>query len=106
MIIRLLPSEPFEKLFKSLGLLGRDLVLPSIRPEAEGWSGASALVRDNLGTFANIRGGRMRSSSLVVKSRLMRRGSHDMHRPLKVYVHFLYHGTRLYTNCEAGTARH
>ena len=106
MIIRLLPSEPFEKLFKSLGLLGRDLVLPSIRPEAEGWSGASALVRDNLGTFANIRGGRMRSSSLVVKSRLMRRGSHDMHRPLKVYVHFLYHGTRLYTNCEDGTARH
>jgi Ca2+-transporting ATPase len=87
-LIRLMPSEPFEKGFKRLGLLGQDRVLPSIRPEAEAWSDASALVRDNLGTFANIRGGRMRSSSFVVKSRLMRRNSHDIHRPLKAYVHF------------------
>ena len=88
-LIRFMPSEPFEKVFQHLGLLGQDQVLPSIRPEAGAWSGASALVRDNLGTFANIRGGRMRSSSFVVKSRLMRRNSHDIHKPLKAYVHSL-----------------
>jgi P-type Ca2+ transporter type 2C len=85
-LIRLMPSEPFEKCFKRLGLLGQDRVLPSVRPEAEAWSGASALVRDNLGMFANIRGGRVRSSSFVVKSRLMRRNSQDIHKPLKAYV--------------------
>jgi len=82
-LIRLMPSEPFEKLFKRLGFLGRETILPSVRPEAESWSGASAFVRDNLGTFANIRGGRMRSSSFVVKSRLMRRNSQDVQKPLR-----------------------
>lgn len=82
-LIRLMPSEPFERFFKRVGLLGRDQVLPSVQPDAEAWSGASALVRDNLGMFANIRGGRMRSSSIVLKSRLMRRHSHDIPKPLK-----------------------
>lgn len=85
-LIRLMPSEPFERFFKRVGLLGRDQVLPSVQPDAEAWSGASALVRDNLGMFANIRGGRMRSSSIVLKSRLMRRHSHDIPKPLKAYV--------------------
>ncbi|KAJ7592992.1 Ca-transporting ATPase [Mycena floridula] len=72
-LIRLLPNEPFEWLFTRLGLLGRQQELPTTSAEAEeGWHGAISLVRDNLGTFANVRGGRVRSSSFVVKSRQAR----------------------------------
>jgi Ca2+-transporting ATPase len=72
-IVRLLPSEPFEKFFRALGLFGReDEVLPSTRPDKETWSGAITLVRDNLSYFANVRGGRMRASSFVGKSRSAR----------------------------------
>jgi Ca2+-transporting ATPase len=67
-----MPNGPFEKLFKAMRLLGREEVLPTSRPDAEGWSGAITLVRDNLSTFANIRGGRLRSSSFVIKSRSAR----------------------------------
>ncbi|GLB40161.1 putative this magnesium-dependent enzyme catalyzes the hydrolysis of ATP coupled with the transport of calcium [Lyophyllum shimeji] len=82
-LIRLLPNGPFEALFKKLGLLGKPEVLPTASPEAEAWSGAVALVRDNLGTFANVRGGRLRSSSFVIKSRLSRL-SHDNPAPLPI----------------------
>lgn len=76
-LIRLLPNEPFEKLFKKLGLLGsHQPVLPTTRPDAE-WNSAIQLVRDNLGTFANLRGGRVRSSSFVVKSRSARLSNDD-----------------------------
>lgn len=71
--VRLMPNEPFEKLFRALGLFGReDEVLPTIRPDKETWNGAISLVRDNLGYFANVRGGRMRASSFVGKSRSAR----------------------------------
>ncbi|KAF8071684.1 calcium-transporting ATPase [Lyophyllum atratum] len=82
-LIRLLPNGPFETLFTKLGLLGRPNVLPTASPEAEVWSGAVALVRDNLGTFANVRGGRLRSSSFVIKSRLSRT-SQERQAPLPV----------------------
>ncbi|KAJ7837021.1 Ca-transporting ATPase [Mycena olivaceomarginata] len=74
-LIRLLPSEPFERLFKKLGLLGRPDVLPttSPNPDAVGWN-AITRVRDNLGTFANVRGGRIRSSSFVTQNRTARPG--------------------------------
>ncbi|KAJ7650379.1 Ca-transporting ATPase [Roridomyces roridus] len=72
-LVRLLPSEPFEKLFTRFGLLGRPDVLPTTAPNPDnvGWQ-AITRVRDNLGTFANVRGGRVRSSSFVVKSRTAR----------------------------------
>lgn len=72
-LVRLMPNEPFEKFFGALGLFGRgDEVLPSTRPDKETWGAAISLVRDNLGYFANVRGGRMRASSFVGKSRSAR----------------------------------
>ncbi|KAH9025496.1 calcium-translocating P-type ATPase [Lactarius pseudohatsudake] len=69
-LIRLTPNEPFDRFFKMAGLLPKPEVLPSIRPDAEpGLSFAVDQVRDNLGTFAKLRGGRMRGSSFVHKSR-------------------------------------
>ncbi|KAJ8521107.1 hypothetical protein ONZ45_g2153 [Pleurotus djamor] len=70
---RLLPNEPFEKLFGALGLLGKGYkdVLPSTNPDSE-WNSAITMVRDNLSTFSNLRGGRVRSSSFVIKSRTAR----------------------------------
>ncbi|KAJ7592813.1 Ca-transporting ATPase [Mycena floridula] len=58
----------------SLGaLIRRQQELPTTSAEAEeGWHGAISLVRDNLSTFANVRGGRVRSPSFVVKSRQAR----------------------------------
>ncbi|KAJ2926822.1 hypothetical protein H1R20_g10267, partial [Candolleomyces eurysporus] len=68
-IIRCMPNRPFYKLFDFLGMFGKPEVLPTASPEREGWGGALALVQDNLGTFSNIRGARMRSSSFVNRSR-------------------------------------
>ncbi|KAJ7104244.1 calcium-transporting ATPase [Mycena belliarum] len=83
-LIRLLPNGPFEKLFKRVGLLGRPDVLPtnSPNPDTVGWN-AITRVRDNLNTFANVRGGRVRSSSFVIKSRTARL-SHDQERPVSL----------------------
>lgn len=71
-IIRCMPNGPFETFFKFTKLLGKPEILPTVSPEKEGWGGAISVVRDNLGTFANIRGGRLRSSSFVIKSRSAR----------------------------------
>ncbi|KAJ7935352.1 hypothetical protein B0H13DRAFT_2227205 [Mycena leptocephala] len=81
-LIRLLPSDPFERLFEKLGLLGRPDVLPttSPNPDTVGWN-AITRVRDNLNTFANVRGGRVRSSSFVIKSRTARL-SQEKERPV------------------------
>lgn len=70
-LIRLLPNKPFERLFVFLRLLPSSEVLPTIKPDAE-WNEAIELVRDNLATFVNLRGGRLRSSSFVWKSRSAR----------------------------------
>lgn len=85
-LIRLMPNGPFETLFNRLGLLGKTDVLPTANHESEVWSGAVAMVRDNLFTFSNIRGGRLRSSSFVIKSRLMRKSQENQAPPLRVYV--------------------
>ncbi|KAJ7931426.1 Ca-transporting ATPase [Mycena leptocephala] len=63
-LIRLLPSDPFE----------------SPNPDTVGWN-AITRVRDNLNTFANVRGGRVRSSSFVIKSRTARL-SQEKERPV------------------------
>lgn len=70
-LVRLLPNEPFERLFRVLGLFGKKEteILPSVRPDKETWCGAITLVRDNLSYFGNVRGGRIRASSFVGKSR-------------------------------------
>jgi Ca2+-transporting ATPase len=65
-LIRLMPTAPFEKLFIMLRLLPNPEVLPTTREE---WNPAIEQVRDNLSMFANIRGGRVRASSFVGKSR-------------------------------------
>jgi Ca2+-transporting ATPase len=75
-LIRLMPNEPFEKLFIKCRLLPNPKVLPTTRPDAE-WNSAITRVRDNLNTFANLRGGRVRSSSFVVKSRSARLSNDD-----------------------------
>ncbi|KAH9481469.1 Calcium-transporting ATPase 2 [Psilocybe cubensis] len=71
-VIRCMPTKPFESFFKFIRLVGKPEVLPTVKPDTDGWSGAINLVRDNLSTFANIRGGRVRSSSFVLKSRSAR----------------------------------
>ena len=81
-LIRLMPNEPFEVLFRRVGLLGKTEILPSTAPNPDtvGWN-AITRVRDNLNTFAYVRGGRVRSSSFVVKSRTARL-SQDRERPV------------------------
>jgi Ca2+-transporting ATPase len=81
-LCRLTPSAPFEKAFRKLGFFGREKVLPTTSPEAEGWTGAITRVRDNLSTFSNVRGGRMRSSSFVVKSRTALLGGGHPEKPV------------------------
>ena len=71
LLIRLMPNAPFEKLFIKLHLLHNPEVLPTTLPNGE-WNFAINRVRDNLGMFANLRGGRVRSSSFVIKSRSAR----------------------------------
>ncbi|KAI6165548.1 Ca-transporting ATPase [Pisolithus thermaeus] len=71
-LIRLLPNEPFERLFIWLRLLPHPEELPTVKPDSAEWNSAIELVRDNLATFANLRGGRVRSSSFVGKSRSAR----------------------------------
>ncbi|KAH9021975.1 hypothetical protein EDB84DRAFT_1511178 [Lactarius hengduanensis] len=69
-LIRLIPNEPCERVFKKLKLLPERELLPTTRPDAEpGFSFAVDQARDNLGTFAKLRGGRMRGSSFVHESR-------------------------------------
>lgn len=70
-LVRLLPNGPFERVFRALGLLGqRKPALPTKDSDSDGWNHAISLVRDNLKFFASVRGGRLRSSSFVAKSRL------------------------------------
>lgn len=73
-LIRLIPNGPIERLLIRLHLLNDPEALPTTRPDADAgeWNSAINLVRDNLNTFSSVRGGRMRSSSFVVKSRSAR----------------------------------
>jgi Ca2+-transporting ATPase len=69
-LIRLIPNEPCERIFIKTRLLPKPEVQPTMLPDAEpGFAFALDRVRDNLGTFSKLRGGRMRSSSFVRKSR-------------------------------------
>ncbi|KXN81316.1 Calcium-transporting ATPase 2 [Leucoagaricus sp. SymC.cos] len=82
-LVRFMPNEPFEKFFRTLGLFGREQpLLPATRPDKETWNGAISLVADNLRVFGNIRGGRMRASSFVGKSRSARLSSEQEKLPV------------------------
>ncbi|KAJ3525925.1 hypothetical protein NM688_g8328 [Phlebia brevispora] len=72
--LRFIPNEPVERFFIKIRLMPNPEVLPTIRPNGE-WNSAIELVRDNLGTFAHVRGARMRASSYVGKSRKAKRSS-------------------------------
>ena len=71
-LLRLIPNGPVERFFIKVRLMPNPEVLPTTRPEAE-WNSAIELVRDNLATFAHVRGARMRASSYVGKSRKVQR---------------------------------
>jgi len=84
-LIRLMPNAPFERLFRAIGLLGQPEILPTTNAESEGWNNAITRVCDHLGLFANLRGGRLRPSSFVVKSRSAHLHN-DNEPPLLLYV--------------------
>jgi Ca2+-transporting ATPase len=73
-LIRCVPNEGIERFFKKMGLLKDKGELPTESPEAteSQWNPAIKLVQEKLTTFSNIRGGRLRASSFVVKSRTTR----------------------------------
>jgi P-type Ca2+ transporter type 2C len=66
-LIRLLPTAPFEHFFSKVGLMPNAEIIPLRRTDE--WNPAIDRVRDNLSTFANLRGGRVRGSSFVIKNR-------------------------------------
>jgi len=73
-LIRCIPNEPVERFFIKIHLLSNtnSTPLPTVHPAAveDGvWNDAIMQVKDNLHTFANVRGGRMRGSSFVGMSR-------------------------------------
>ena len=68
-VVHLLPNRPFEKLFTALRLLPKGDVLPTTQQQME-WSPAVDQVRDGLRTFGGLRGGRLRASSYVAKTRV------------------------------------
>ena len=70
-LIRCIPNGPIERFFIKERLMPNPEVLPTQRKDAE-WNSAIELVRDNLNMFSHVRGGRMRSSSYVGKSRSAR----------------------------------
>lgn len=68
--IRYIPNGPCEAFFKKVRLMPNPDILPTTRADAEtGLGFAINRVHDNLGTFSQVRGGRMRGSSFVGKSR-------------------------------------
>jgi Ca2+-transporting ATPase len=73
-LIRCVPNGPFEKLAERMKFIRKKPVLPTETPNQEKneWQNAMEVVKDNLNTFSSIRGGRLRSSSIVRKSRTSR----------------------------------
>ena len=71
-LIRTIPNEPIRRLLIHLRLMQDPNALPTITPGAENYNSAIDLVRDNLSTFANIRGGRSSSIVRVRKRRSVR----------------------------------
>jgi Ca2+-transporting ATPase len=83
-LIRVVSNEPCKRVFAKLRLLPKLDAPPTMLPDAEAGSAlAERQMRDNLSTFAKLRGGRMRGSPLVHKSRS---ANPDPEGPRPVYV--------------------
>ncbi|EMD33945.1 hypothetical protein CERSUDRAFT_117474 [Gelatoporia subvermispora B] len=67
-LVRCIPNQPVERFLMKARLHRNPEALPTTSPEAE-WNAAIERVKDNLNTFAHVRGARMRASSYVGKSR-------------------------------------
>ncbi|WVF71734.1 calcium-translocating P-type ATPase, PMCA-type [Kwoniella sp. CBS 6097] len=84
-LVRLMPTEPFERLLIKLHIYADPNKLPDVAPEIEDekyqYNPALSKVKDNLATYANIRGGRLRASSIVAKSRSARLKDADIQLP-------------------------
>ncbi|WWD17545.1 calcium-translocating P-type ATPase, PMCA-type [Kwoniella shandongensis] len=84
-MVRLLPTRPFEKFLVACRIYADPNKLPVVSPEAEDekfqYNPALTTVKDNLSTYANIRGGRLRASSIVAKSRSSRLKDADIQLP-------------------------
>jgi Ca2+-transporting ATPase len=84
-LIRLIPDEPVERLFIKLRIMkDPKAILPTQSPESSEkveWNPAIEKVVDNLTTFSNIRGGRVRGSSFVRKSRTAQLHDADIQLP-------------------------
>ncbi|KAM0750630.1 putative calcium-transporting ATPase [Meredithblackwellia eburnea MCA 4105] len=81
-LIRMIPPGPWERfLIKIRAYPDPNAPLPTANPAAEEkqWGEGIAKVIDNLNTFGQIRGGRLRSSSIVGKSRSKQMEKHDIH---------------------------
>ncbi|KAI0033537.1 hypothetical protein K488DRAFT_47461, partial [Vararia minispora EC-137] len=69
-LIRMVPNRPCERVFSFLRLYRVQPLLPTTAPDTPepGLGFALDMLKDNLGAFRRVRGGRMRASSFVVKS--------------------------------------
>jgi Ca2+-transporting ATPase len=87
-LLRCIPNSWAQAAFVKLRIMKDPNVLPTTDPKADkgDWNAAINTVRDNLGTFAQVRGGRMRSSSIVRRSRLSRKPSKE--EKVALYVTF------------------
>ncbi|KIM26857.1 hypothetical protein M408DRAFT_25117 [Serendipita vermifera MAFF 305830] len=68
-LVRLIPNESIERVLVALHIMRDPNQLPTVDPDAEKYPSAVQSVRDDLSIFANIRGGRVRASSMALKSR-------------------------------------
>jgi len=71
-LIRTIPNGPIRKILIQLQLMQDPNALPVTAPDTEKYNQAIDQVRDNLSTFANIRGGRSSSIVRVRKRRSVR----------------------------------
>lgn len=77
-LVRLLPTAPFLRLLIKLRIYEDPALLPTtteveeVVEEKYEYNPALTKVKDNLNTFANIRGGRVRASTIVSRSRTAR----------------------------------
>ncbi|KIP10478.1 hypothetical protein PHLGIDRAFT_84980 [Phlebiopsis gigantea 11061_1 CR5-6] len=69
-LLRAIPNGPVERFLIKVRVLPKPELLPTSR-DVE-WNTAIDMVRDNLNTFAHVRGARMRASSYVDRSRKAR----------------------------------
>lgn len=87
-LVRLMPTGPFERVLIKMHIYADPNKLPTVSPIVEDaenekyeYNPALSKVKDNLHTYANIRGGRLRASTLVSGSRNKRLREADIRLP-------------------------